>query len=187
MSHTDLMIDLETLGTAPGSVITQIGLCAFDAETESATVAKRIDIDPQSCLDYGMHVSWDTIKWWLQQNEEARICMAFAVGYPLSSALVKTIEFIEAYCAKDVRVWGNGSCFDVVLLEDAFRRRRETVVGGVPWGFRNIRDMRTLAALFPGVERVKPRIAHDACADAQAQALTVQKYYAALRRTAAVE
>lgn len=157
MSYTDLMIDLETLGTDPGCVITQIGLCAFDAESESATVSKRIDVDPQSCLDYGMHVSWDTIKWWLQQNDEARLCMAHAVGYGLPEALLKTAEFVLSYCSDDVRVWGNGSCFDIVLIEEAFRRVPPSIVGKIPWAFRSIRDMRTLASLCPNFERVKPR------------------------------
>lgn len=173
--YTDLMLDLETLGTNPGCVITQIGVCAFDAKAGIDNApSKLIHVAPQSALDLGMHVSWGTIAWWLTQNEDARIAMASKQPrWSLPDALKTLDEWIGHYCSVGFRIWGNGSNFDVVLLEDAYRRVKRKPV----WDFRNIRDMRTIVDLCPSDLKVKPEVAHNAAADAKAQALTVQNCY----------
>lgn len=175
--YSDLMLDLETLGTNPGCVITQIGVAAFDAAKpapEGIDTAKLIHVAPQSCLDFGMHVSWDTIAWWLTQNEEARIAMASkSPRWSLPDALKTLDEWVIHYCNNGFRIWGNGSNFDVVLIEDAYRRVKRQV----PWAFRNIRDMRTIVDLCPPDLKVQPEIAHNAAADAKAQALIVQNCF----------
>jgi exodeoxyribonuclease VIII len=173
------MLDLETLGTNPGAVITQIGVSAFNSRVGAADLNvpdpfKLIHVAPQSALDLGMHVSWDTIAWWLTQNEEARIAMASKMPrWSLPDALKTLDEWIGHYCSPRFNIWGNGSNFDVVLLEDAYRRVKRKPV----WDFRNIRDMRTIVDLCPSDLKVKPEVAHNAAADAKAQALTVQNCY----------
>ena len=173
-NFTDLSIDLETLGTKAGCVITQIGLTAFDAEADDNynTVSTLIHVDPQSALDFGMHVSWSTIAWWLQQNETARVGMATAKGHRLDNAVNDTTEFVKTNCADRVRVWGNGATFDVTLLEAAY----DLIKWPVPWQFRDVRDIRTIYGLKPcaNIERPLATVEHDAMADAIAQAKLVQ-------------
>lgn len=170
---TDISIDLETLGTRAGSVITQIGLCAFNRSINDPRGSSSINIrvNPQSCLDLGMKADWSTIKWWIMQNEPARIGMASQIGSDIHLALSKVGDWVGENCGfseKKHRVWGNGAGFDVTLLEVAFNMAGMPV----PWDFRNVRDLRTLADLKPAypVTRVMPRVAHDAEADATAQA-----------------
>lgn len=62
---TNIMLDLETLGTCPGSVILQIG-----AVRSNNGLERTITID--SCLRAGLTVDGDTIGWWLRQSEAAR-------------------------------------------------------------------------------------------------------------------
>ncbi len=164
--NTDISLDLETLGTAPGSVITQIGVCAFGPEGLGASA--NFYIDPQSCLDLGMTVSWSTIRWWLGQSKEAREAMEGINRYnmPLRAALHGLNVWIAENTVADFCIWGHGSCFDVVLLEDAYRRAYVEV----PWVYRRVRDLRTLLALAPDVALASPRTEHVAMDDAIAQA-----------------
>lgn len=172
--HTDVMIDLETLGTAPGSVITQIGLCAFSPRDENPTVkSTRIRIDPQSALDIGLKVSWATISWWLVQDYQARQVMASGEGaLNIAVALVAASNWIKENADERVNVWGNGSSFDITLLEVAYNKCGLPL----PWHYRNIRDQRTLTYLGPvmDLEHARPLVAHDAEEDAIAQAMTVR-------------
>lgn len=174
---TDLSVDLETLGTEPGAVITQIGLCAFNTRPQSSgdatTVATLIHVDPQSCMDKGMHVSWSTLSWWLQQADKPRELMAISKGYNLVPALFKVNNFIAENMHERFRPWGNGATFDVTLLNEAYRVCRLPV----PWQFRDIRDMRTLYDLAPcrHIERSVPMVEHNAMDDATAQAEFIRK------------
>lgn len=165
--YTDLSIDLETLGTDPGSVITQIGLCAF-SHNHDVQSSINIWVDPQSCLDVGMKVSWSTIKWWMMQSDAARAQFVAPTVRAIGDALFQANEWIEERLDPDtMKVWGHGSCFDVVLLEDAYRRCNSVA----PWSYRNVRDLRTLVALAPPwIEKPKSETEHFAVDDARAQA-----------------
>lgn len=177
MKYTDIMIDLETLGTAPGSVITQIGMCAFSPRDGNPNVESTfIRIDPQSALDCGLTVSWATISWWLQQDHDARMKMAGKEGaLELWQALKQMNEWIVDKGDERVQVWGNGSNFDIGLLEVALAK-----VGQKPaWHFRNIRDQRTITHLDVlhddlQLNWASPLVAHDAREDAIAQAQNVR-------------
>jgi exodeoxyribonuclease VIII len=178
MPYTDISIDLETLGVRPGSVITQIGLCAFNrrdghAGTMSAT---KIVVAPQSMIDQGFFIDWSTVSWWLKQNEAARVGMADQIGKHISSALMSVGDwFVEnvGYDKKKYNVWGHGSGFDCTQLEIAFQK----MLLPCPWDFRNVRDLRTLIDLEPAtaVERPAPRVEHNAMDDAMAQAEWIQR------------
>jgi exodeoxyribonuclease VIII len=175
MPYTDVSIDLETLGVRPGSVITQIGLCAFNRRPssggEATTSATNILVAPQSMIDAGFFIDWSTVSWWLQQNEAARVGMATQAGDNIQHALFKVGDWFaenvglnkKSYC-----VWGHGSGFDCTQLEIAFQKLGLPV----PWDFRNVRDLRTLIDLAPAdaVARPAPRVEHNAMDDATAQA-----------------
>ena len=176
---TDLSLDLETLGTEPGAVITQIGLAAFNSRPQSDAdyeiAPQLIHVDPQSCLDLGMHVSWATIAWWLIQDEAPRQGMALSKGLPLYDALASVSEWCALNLADGFKVWGNGATFDVTLLDEAYRKINRKPL----WQFRNVRDMRTLVAATPE-DKIKwgvPRVAHDAMCDAIAQAETIRSCF----------
>ena len=166
--YTDLSIDLETLGTHPDAVITQIGLCPFNADTGETGLPIKLAVDPQSCLDLGMTVTWPTISWWMQQNDKARLGMAQQAGVTLSGALRATSAYITTQMNPGFCPWGFGATFDVSLMENAYRRCKMEV----PWGFREVRDLRTLSKLRPCtyVARPVPEVEHDAGYDALAQA-----------------
>lgn len=165
----DLMIDIETLGTAPGSVILSIGAVAFDAETGEFGDEFYVAIDPQSAVSAGLTMDVSTLKWWMDQSEDARQ-EAFSGEDSIWNALIDFDDYVRRIDA--TRVWAKPPSFDLVLLEAAFRK-----VGiDIPWHYKTPRDCRTL---FDLTNATQPDVgtAHNALDDAKSQALGVIDAY----------
>lgn len=173
--YTDVVLDLETLGTAPGSVILSIGAVMVDErDTELTPAHPRFHqhIRVQDSVAAGLTMDPSTVLWWLGQSIEAR--EALRAGQVGAESLPSVLEGFGAWVrnnadTRSVRVWGNGSDFDNTLLTEAYR----AAAVPVPWKFWNNRCLRTLMAEHPEVARVKPALAHDALSDAEAQAATL--------------
>lgn len=156
-----IMIDLETLGTKPDCAILAIGAC----NDEGHTLYVKISIE--SNLRLGREIDASTLRWWMEQSDEARK-EAFSGKEELAAALLKLRFFIKQY-PKPV-VWGNGATFDISILENAYGHCDIDV----PWAFWNVRCFRTAMALSPNVERCKPTLKHHALSDAKAQMMTLK-------------
>lgn len=154
-----VMLDLEALGVNPGCVILSIGAVAFTDKIES-TFYELVDI--QSCLDLGMGVEGSTLKWWMDQCDEARA----EFQKPASNIREVLLDFSNWF-PEGAEVWGNGATADNVWLTDAYRRC------GIerPWGFRQDRCYRTLKSLRPEIEIEVNGTHHNALDDARNQAL----------------
>jgi len=157
MRPTHCMLDLETLGTRPGSVITSIGATKFDERgTYGTPFYMRIDM--QSCVDAGMLIDTETIKWWMKQSDEARsefqkesVELSYALtqfGIWCDNEDAKAQD--EHNCAV-VHLWGNGANFDNVILKAAY----DAVGMQAPWKFYNDRCYRTLKAMYPHIKMPK--------------------------------
>lgn len=178
MNH--FMIDIETLGTAPGSVITSIGAVRFDPDGDTLGSSMQVHVRAESCVQSGMQIDAGTVLWWLGQSDIAREAFVHgqrATAVVLPQALALLYEWLHTSAGEPV-VWGNGATFDIVMLEDAYRRCHMTP----RWKYRNVRCYRTVLAEF-GIESdwVKPEVAHDALSDAVAQAKTLQNVYRRMR------
>ncbi len=62
----------------------------------------------------------------------------------LPDALTQLQEFIQTRTNKDSRIWANGCCFDVGILENAFDQHGVSA----PWKFFQVRDLRTIIDVF---------------------------------------
>lgn len=157
-----VMLDLETWGTRPGSVITSIGAVRFDITGIDDDVFYR-HIDPDKSMKYGLTVDASTIMWWMQQAEEARMEFINAKkGDPRN-----ILNLFSYWFADSEYLWGNGAAFDNVLLNAAYVAVGETP----PWYFWNDRCFRTMKNQYPHV--VEPEFKgtkHSALADARHQA-----------------
>lgn len=157
-----LMIDIETLGTTPTAAIIQIGATAFDYHSnEMKTVT--IDVVPDLRLT---NVDWDTIRWWLNQSEEARISITRTPRNSPVEALEDLNTFFNQHCHINTEVWAYPPSFDIVILENLYKTFRVDT----PWKRQKILCVRTLKTLAGKVSRPKPTVAHDAGADSLAQA-----------------
>lgn len=159
------MIDIETLGTAPGSVILSIGAVEFGKDRILDSFYQRVD--PDSCVSLGMTIDAHTVMWWLQQSDAARDEIT-QPGMHISKALTRFSHWISD---PDAEIWGNGAAFDNVLLADAYRR------AGLPcpWKYQNDRCYRTLRALYPEIPMEPSGTAHHALDDAVNQARHLMK------------
>lgn len=174
-----LMIDVETLGTRPGSVVWQIGVVAFDIDMRgNLDQGIELGLNPQEQIDLGFKVDWSTIRWWMEQSREAQAAMP-KVGLPLEVALAFVRDYVERWGPVE-GVWGNGPDFDLTAMTMLF----QAVDMKVPWAYNAGRDVRTMKEVVNGLGletvRVKPLIAHSALSDARAQALWVQEMWGSL-------
>lgn len=138
---THVMIDIETLGTTPGSLILSIGAVAFDQRGVHHDKFAHWAIDPASCTAAGLTIDPATVAWWMRQSDAARAA-AFSEGATHLSDVLQTLAswFLSHDCEQ---VWCHGATFDVPLLDAAYR----AAALKAPWAFWNARCTRTLYEL----------------------------------------
>lgn len=167
------MIDLETLSTDENSVVLSIGAVFFEKEL-GHNFYINLDINRQ--LKDQRTVNGDTFRWWLGQSEEARKAILDNKPVELISALVAFQSFILNNMQSDtskLKVWGNGSTFDISIMENLFKQYNMAV----PWRYSNVRDLRTFKEYVANdapIERSEGH--HNALTDAMDQANYVIKY-----------
>ena len=177
MNHC--MIDLETLGTLPGSVIMSLGAVAFNQGRDEANFYTNIGIN--SCLNTGMVVDAGAIKFWFTQTTQEARGVLFTGLVGLREALHSFNEFWKTNNCK--WLWSHGLNFDVPHLDVAYGLAGYNEFR--PWGFRECRDTRTIFSLLPGgkaPEVTRHSGQHNALSDAVYQAELVRRAYVQLGR-----
>ena len=167
---TAVMIDIETLGLGPASVILSVGAVRFDTHSaipgsfvareepipESAdpsqtqlvpdTFYMLVDVAEQQSR-YGLQVDASTVMWWLGDasiTPEARAALTASGKPALETLLAELAGWLALGGGEDVPVWSNGS-LDINVLTTAYQ------VGGYgkpPWRYDAVRDYRTIAKQF---------------------------------------
>lgn len=171
----DIMLDLETMGQTSDSAIVSIGAVSMDTRNLTLPYSFYSVVSLDSSIKSGLKMDSSTVVWWLNQSDEARAIFK-EESIHICQALCDFANWIQSFAGKDrVRVWGNGSDFDNVILANAY-----SVCGlSLPWNFRNSRCYRTLRNEYPQVPYIKQGIAHNSLSDARSQAihfLEIQKY-----------
>ena len=173
----NIVLDLETLGTAEDSAILQIG-CAipsFDWHKLDgispffvATIAYEQAINSEFSKDS------DTLDWWEKQSVEARK-VVFSGQDSYEDALDQFKFWIETLKSKglEVNLWGNGPEFDNRLLDYTLRSYN---ISGL-WSFRNNHSMRTARLFFPVISSDNNYIKHTALDDAKYEADLLDQMY----------
>lgn len=161
----DAMIDIETLGVRPTSLILSIGVTVFDRKEEQSFdellqqqtnywVIKQPLV--YSCifdgqmdtfkLLHGSHFTFDksTFDWWTEKHREGLINL-FAASESEGVGLVDALNNLNKVIISQRinKVWGNSPSFDCVILRNAFAVT-EAGAGEPAWPFWDERDLRTL-------------------------------------------
>ena len=160
----NLMIDLETIGVAPGATILTIAAQSFDPFGTGyypQHYYARIDLDSQE----NRTVDESTLNWWATQPAAARD-EAFAEHnrVPLDQALDELGKLIWT----SNFLWCQGPTFDCTILEHAYKSYNKPI----PWQYFKVRDSRTLCSIWP--DRPKPPTTHHALEDCRKQIDLVQ-------------
>jgi 3' exoribonuclease, RNase T-like len=137
----NLMIDIETLATRPDAIILSIAAVKFEFGSDKIEQFS-INIDPKSCKQHGMVSDPATIAWWKEQKPEA-IAAFMKNPVTIDHALDKLSEFVGPDW-KDIVFWCNGMNFDYPVLEWSYKALNKPV----PWRYWNLRDARTVYAVF---------------------------------------
>jgi hypothetical protein len=168
---SNVMNDLETLGSRPGCAILSIGAVAFHTDKPWKTQLGPefyVVINRDSCRRAGLHEDVDTLAWWAKQSEEASrvIALAEKSEVSLKQGLNQLTTYLTQFGLRRVKVWGNGADFDNAILACAY-----AAVGlKLPWDFWNNRCYRTLKNLVLSPKLKREGTYHNALDDAKTQA-----------------
>ena len=167
------MIDVESLGTQPGSVMCSLGAVAFDASGIHGHFYQAVSI--KSCLDKGLVVDAGALKFWLTETSNSMRAALFEKPIGLKEALHEFDQFWQRYECK--WLWAHGSDFDIPLLSACYAAAGYGEFR--PWKFRDDRDTRTLYSLVPAgrVNVQRTTEGHHALRDAEYQAQCVIRAY----------
>ncbi len=164
-----IMIDIETMGRRPGAAIVSLAAILFDENGAFMTDNTHVKdysfyrtIDLQSCMDVGLRVDAQTIRFWMSQEGPARR-EVLTNGAPLREVLEEFAFWLAG--PADPVIWAYGATFDPPLLEMAYH----ALGMQVPWLYRDVRCARTVLDLAD-VELKGVGTKHHALDDAIAQA-----------------
>lgn len=177
---THVMLDLETMGNKSNAAIVSIGAVVFNPSTGELGEEFEVVINLNSSSHYG-DIDGSTVKWWLQQSEEARAIFSADEQLTLKDALTKFSDWLSQF--ENVQMWGNGSGFDCVILNNAYQACRIRA----PWKHWGDRDVRTIVELGRSILGIDPKTTmersgthHSALDDAKFQAEYVSVIWQAL-------
>lgn len=132
----NVMIDLETLDTAPSTVILSIGIVAYDDKD----ILEKFYAVPsmQHQITAGRTISASTLQWWMNQNKHAKkVFEEQKTPENFDRAMDNARKFIQAY--PDAKIWSYGGNFDIPIVQHALEMLGLTV----PWKYGNVRCFRT--------------------------------------------
>jgi hypothetical protein len=171
-----VMIDTETLGRTPGSVVRSVAAVEFDPQTGETGRQKVWKIDLTDSIRYSFKVEASTLKWWMMQSDEARREFVEGAETPLEDFLEDFMQFIAATDeGNDFTLWCLQLDFDVAMLRSMYSwynlnvyRCDEEVL---PWNFRKVRDVRPYMDALDNAGLLPPKVAdrHTPLADCLAQ------------------
>lgn len=166
------MLDMETLDTNTSTVILTIGAVSFDPL--GSGIIERLELRPtmdEQTDIYKRTISEDTLVWWAGQNPDA---INEAMGDHDRTPYKDCMEKLAKFCWNKKAIWSNGSVFDIMIAESAFKELGITC----PWQFWAIRDCRTIYDLTDvSLKDGNHVTSHKAVEDAAHQAQVVQRSY----------
>jgi len=170
---TDLMIDLETLGTDPETPVISLGAVFFNPTTKVLGPTFYMVMDVEEQIARGRKPTGSTIKWWMGQKDAAK-----KVFHEKSKPVADVLNLFTGWYKSNSTgkrgsyVWGNGSSFDISIMENIYKDYGLEY----PWSQYNIMDLRTFRRFIGDGDKIKKGgVNHNALDDAVAQAQYVME------------
>lgn len=132
----DVMVDIETVGTAPGCGVLSIGAVTFGPDGLGHRFYINASLASSTAL--GLTIDPDTITWWLNQSRDSQDAAFQSDAPALLDALMMFSDWYLSIGPE--RVWCHGATFDVPVLDAAYRAARMSP----PWQYWQVRCTRTL-------------------------------------------
>lgn len=142
MTHTDLLIHVDTLGHVPSSAVLGIGALAFNIADAFIGPAFYIPISRHSNAEHGRTATLATMDWW---DEEAPYPMPLTVerDATLRAAFLQLYGFFAGCCddASQVWLWDAPSTGGVLLSVS------EALEESAPWPYHMVRSARSFCSI----------------------------------------
>lgn len=172
---SEIMLDLETLGVIPNSVILVIGAIKFNSTDDICplenmnTFYRLVDID--SSKKIGATIDKNTIQWWKTQPADVQY---EAFDNPNRVNIRTALSELTNWVGNCDKVWANSPDFDCVILAENYR-----MCGmNIPWKYWMTRDTRTLFDIMRvKVDDLPNNSKHHALHDCYRQLVGVQKAF----------
>ena len=168
------MIDLETLGVNPDSVLMTVGAVKFNpfgSAEPHAPLYLRCDIEEQS-EKLGRTIDDNTMEWWTKQPKKIQ---DEAFGEHKDRVNMDQLtKALNKFCVGVDQLWCQGPLFDYAILQNLYKNIKKPC----PWNFWQIRDSRTVFSMMPSDPRkaIQEEM-HNALADCYYQAKCIQSTY----------
>jgi hypothetical protein len=152
--YIDIVVDLETLGTAEDAAILQIGckIPPFSHRKLPLPIENKFEatIAYEKAINSEFSKDADTLDWWEKQSIEARKSV-FSGQDSYEDAFEKLRDWMLSIKAQGfhIRLWGNGPEFDNRILDYALRCYNIKEL----WNFRDNHSMRTAQLFFPQTKK----------------------------------
>lgn len=184
----DVMVDLETLGQEPGSVILSISAVQFNILTGETDREFDQVIGLDSSLKAGLKLDPATLAFWTEASKRLAYFLTYEGRVSLSTALGNFAIWLGKLEQRDdgfgstrndeVRMWGRGPRFDFGLLSFAYNHMGYP---RMPWDFRKERCVRTMEMFHPEIKRLEDGFRttglHNGIDDCKHQIAYVSKIY----------
>lgn len=169
----NIMLDLECLDSNTSAAIISIGAVYFDIQKQKLGPELYIELSKnaiQEQLNLGRTWSLATNIWWMQQCDVAREVWGNKNEKSENKCCLNQIkEFWQLFpeYGRNIKVWGNGSTYDNICLQNYIRTFKERI----PWNYKGDLCYRTIKSLFGNrakLERIGTH--HNGLDDAKTQA-----------------
>jgi hypothetical protein len=168
-----VMIDLETLGTTPDSVVLEVAAVCFDPEERILGPHCVYEVSLRSPDQQLRAIDEGTLMWWAAQVAGGNTMPGLHGGMTLRDSMLNLCEFLRKWHLGGGEVWSWGIDFDLGILADAMADYQIDL----PWAYHKQRDARTLCKVLR-VDRsgeTQHRALDDAMAEAHAVMAALQK------------
>lgn len=161
IEFTEIMLDIETMGSSSNAPIISIGAVFFDPNTGALGSTFYREITLLSSAHYG-EIDAGTVIWWMKQSDEARSVFKGNDKMTLKPALDEFSQWISVAMSKVTveegktatpTIWGNGATFDNVITKNAYTATKLKA----PWKHWNDRDVRTIVAMGRQILNINPK------------------------------
>lgn len=151
-SPLPVMLDTETLGFPRNSAVIDIGMVnLLTAEKFSVQINPENYEALYKMEDTHFHVNDETIQWHQKKGAGNAYDRACQDGIAISLAIDLITDTLLDWAGKDheLQIWCQGTDFDIPVIDNLFAFDGSKL----PWKFSQVRDLRTVTALYPDVPR----------------------------------
>lgn len=148
-----VMIDTETLGLTPGSIVRTVSLVEFEPATGNTGRKKTWVINLQDSIKAGFKIEAGSLKWWMMKSEEAR--KAFVALEEEETSLISFVNEFEYWFKQydgKVALWALQIDFDLPMLKPYLAYYHMNVMRNdsydLPWNRKLLIDVRPFAEAY---------------------------------------